>query len=112
MADSNGNSPHPLIDELIKRPYAFDFFLAVRLIESRRPDLPRVGFSFGPSEDPVRFWQKPSLRFAPAALDSVWANPSDSVPRMAVTFFGLFGPNAPMPPHITEYVLERELHHK
>jgi type VI secretion system ImpH/TssG family protein len=30
---------------------------------------------------------------------------------MAVNFFGLFGPNAPLPPHITEYVLERELHH-
>lgn len=30
---------------------------------------------------------------------------------MAVNFFGLFGPNAPLPPHITEYVLEREMHH-
>jgi type VI secretion system protein ImpH len=112
MADTHGNSPNPLIDKMVKHPYGFDFFLAVRLIESQRPDLPRVGFSFLPPEDPVRFFQKPSMRFAPASLDSVQPGPADSVPRMAVTFFGLFGPNAPMPPHITEYVLERELHHK
>ncbi len=112
MADTNGNSPDSLIEALVKRPYAFDFFLAVRLLESQRQDLPRIGFSISPDEDPVRFWQKPSLRFAPAALDSVWVNGPDSVPRMAINFFGLFGPNAPVPPHITEYALERELHYK
>jgi type VI secretion system protein ImpH len=111
MADAHGNTPDPLIDELVKRPFAFDFFRAVRLLECRRCDLPRVGFSISPSEDPVRFWQNPSLRFAPASLDSVRPGGPGSVPRMAVNFFGLFGPNAPMPPHITEYVLERELHH-
>jgi type VI secretion system protein ImpH len=99
------------MDELVKRAYAFDFFRAVRLLECRRPDLPRVGFSISPSEDPVRFWQNPSLRFAPASLDSVRPGGPDCAPRMAVNFFGLFGPNAPLPPHITEYVLERELHH-
>ena len=112
MADTNGNTPDSLIQKLLERPYAFDFFLAVRLLESRRPELPRVGFSVSPSEDPVRFWQKPTLRFAPAALDSVRPGGADSTLRMAVNFFGLFGPNAPMPPHITEYVLERELHFK
>jgi type VI secretion system protein ImpH len=112
MADTNGNTPNPLIDELVKHPYAFDFFLAVRLLESRRPEFPRVGFSVSPTEDPVRFWQKPSLRFAPASLDSVKDRGPDVAPQMAVNFFGLFGPNAPMPPHITEYALERELHYK
>ena len=51
------------MDKLVERPYAFDFFRAVRLLECRRPDLPRVGFSISPAEDPVRFWQKPSLRY-------------------------------------------------
>jgi type VI secretion system protein ImpH len=111
MADTNGNTPNPLIDAMVERPYAFDFFRAIRLLESQRLDLPRVGFSISPSEDLVRFWQNPSLRFAPAAVDSVRAGGPDSAPRVAVNFFGLFGPNAPMPPHITEYVLERELHH-
>ena len=111
MADAHGNTPNPLIDRLAACPYPFDFFRAVRLLESQRPDLPRIGFSISPVEDAVRFWQNPSLRFAPASLDSVRPGGPDSVPRIAVNFFGLFGPNAPMPPHITEYVLERELHH-
>ncbi len=112
MADTHGNPPDPLIEKLGKGPYSFDFFLAVRWLESRRPDLPRVGYSVSPSEEPVRFWQKPSLRFAPAALDSFWQRAPHEVPRLAVNFFGLFGPNAPMPPHITEYAIERELHFK
>lgn len=121
MADAHGNTPDPLIDELLQRPYAFDFYHAVRLLECRRPDLPRVGFSISPAEDPLRFWQNPSLRFAPSTIESVSFNAptlqrsdaatSPAVPRMAVNFFGLFGPNAPLPPHITEYVLERQLHH-
>src|SRR6185503_14337783 len=75
-------------------------------------------------------WQKPSLRFAPANLDAVTFTPptlqpvgapspprsmiqgSRTVPWISANFFGLFGPNSPLPPHITEYVLERELHHK
>jgi type VI secretion system protein ImpH len=111
MADTHGTAPDPLIDELVKRPYAFDFFRVVRLLEARRPDLPRVGFSILPSEDLVRFWQNPSLRFAPATLESVRLDTPRDVPCVVVNFFGLFGPNAPLPPHITEYVLERELHH-
>ena len=49
MADTHGNTPNPLIDELVKHPYGFDFFRAVRLLESERPDLPRVGFSISPA---------------------------------------------------------------
>src|SRR3954468_760233 len=98
---------HAILTALSEKPYKFDFFHAVRMMECVRTDLPRVGLSISPSEDPVRFWQKPSLRFAPSAIDSV-EGPS-SAPRMAVNFFGLFGPNAPMPPHITEYALEREM---
>jgi len=30
---------------------------------------------------------------------------------MFVHFFGLFGPNAPLPPHLTEYAYERQLNH-
>jgi len=111
MADTHGHTPNSVIDELVKRPFAFDFFRAVRLLESQRQDLPRIGFSISPAEDPVRFWQNPSLRFAPSSLESVRPGGPDSLPRLAVNFFGLFGPNAPLPPHITEYVLERELHH-
>jgi type VI secretion system protein ImpH len=65
MADTNGNPTDSLIERLVQRPYAFDFFLAVRLLESRRPDLPRVGFSHSPAEEAIRFWQKPSPALRP-----------------------------------------------
>src|ERR1051325_8314981 len=94
--------PQPPPSALGEKPFAFDFFRAVRLLECQRPDLPRVGFSVLPSEDPIRFWQKPSLRFAPSTIDSVGAGAGESAPRMAVNFFGLFGPNAPLPPPITD----------
>src|SRR5947208_2330848 len=94
---------HAALSALFERPHTFDFFKAVRLLECSRPDLPRVGFSISPSEDPVRFWQKPSLRFPPSTIDSV--EPKGTAPRMAVNFFGLFGFHGPLPPHLTEYVL-------
>jgi len=59
----------------------------------------------------VRFWQNPSLGFAPATLESFSQGAAQAVPRLAVRFFGLFGPNAPLPPHITEYAYDRQLHH-
>lgn len=111
MADTNGNTPDSLTEEMAKRPYAFDFFRAVRLLENMRQDMPRVGHSISISEDPVRFWQKPGMSFAPAALESMVWREKGGVPRMSINFFGLFGPNAPLPPHITEYVMEREMHH-
>src|SRR5438445_12194654 len=99
MADTHGNTPDPLIEGLKKNPYGFDFFRAVRLLECRRPDLPRVGFSLSPSEDPVLFSQKPSLCLARASLASVSVDGNGTVPKMAGNFFGLFGPYAPLRPH-------------
>ncbi len=109
MAGTNGQTPDPLIEQLAREPFAFDFFRAVRLIENHRADLPRIGDSSSPAEDPVRFWQNPSLAFPASTLESFETGRPEGVPRLAVRFFGLFGPNAPLPPHITEYAFERRL---
>jgi len=113
MAGSNGQTTDPLniLEALEKNPYAFDFFRAVRLLESRFPEKPRVGYSNSPSKDPVRFSQKPSLAFAPSTLEGLSYRPVSKLPQLFVRFFGLFGPNSPLPPHLTEYAIERELHH-
>ncbi|HEV2331442.1 MAG TPA: type VI secretion system baseplate subunit TssG [Verrucomicrobiae bacterium] len=92
-------------------PFAFDFFRAVRLLESQRRDLPRVGCSLSPVQDVVRFGQTPSLAFPPSTLQSVEPRELDGGAKLYVRFFGLFGPNAPLPPHLTEYAYERILHH-
>ncbi|HEX3623888.1 MAG TPA: type VI secretion system baseplate subunit TssG [Verrucomicrobiae bacterium] len=110
MADPDRKTPDNLVDELAKRPFSFDFFRAVRLLENRRCDLPRVGCSLSPAQDVVRFGQTPSLAFSPSTLESVEKRGSDGA-KFFVRFFGLFGPNAPLPPHLTEYAHDRKLHH-
>lgn len=110
MAGTNGQAANHLIDALVKEPFAFDFYRAVRLLESLHPERPRVGRSFSPAEDPVRFGQVPSLAFAPSTLAKLETS-AEGVPRLLVNLFGLFGPNGPLPPHITEYAYERQLHH-
>ena len=44
--------------------------------------------------------------FAPAALAAVEQAP-DRPPRLLVRFFGLFGPDGPLPLHLTEYARDR-----
>lgn len=111
MASANGQAATHLIDALSKEPYAFDFYRAVRLMESCRPECPRIGYSYSPSEDPVRFAQNPSLIFPPSSIERLDMSTTDGVPHLFVRLFGLFGPNGPLPPHVTEYAYERQLHY-
>lgn len=113
MAGSDGQTTDPvdIFEALERNPYAFDFFRAVRLLECHGRDRPRIGYTMTPGQDPVRFSQKPSLAFAPSTLEGLERAPGSGLPRLFIRFFGLFGPNAPLPPHLTEYACERELHH-
>ena len=100
-----------LTAELKSKPYAYDFFQAVRRIECANPSLPRIGSSSRPQSDPVRFCQNVSLGFAPAAL-TAYEEATDQHPaRMTVSFLGLLGASGPMPLAITEYVYDR-LHNR
>lgn len=105
-------SAHDLIEELAKDASRFDFFEAVRLIECINSDKPRFGTSVKAADDAVRFSQEPELEFPATAVD--YYSPSGAgagKPRLAVNFFGLFGPNGPLPLHLTEYARERQRHH-
>jgi type VI secretion system protein ImpH len=84
----------------------FDFFQATRLVECAHRTLPRVGTSLRPRDDAVRFGQEPELIFFPTTLRH-FARSQDTAPTLAVNFFGLLGPNGPMPTHLTEYVRDR-----
>lgn len=89
---------------LRERPYAFGFYRAMRLLECAHPDMPRLGTSVRPADDPVRLGQEASLMFAPSSLaEFTPGNPS----RLTARFFGLFGPNGPLPLHLTEFARDR-----
>jgi type VI secretion system protein ImpH len=98
--------PLPLIAET---PWRFDFFHALRLIDAHSPHKPRLGTARRPVDEAVRLGQTPDLSFAPSALHAVVPGARGRPPRIEVRFFGLFGPNGPLPLHLTEYARERLL---
>ena len=95
-----------LFDALQAAPHQFDFFALLRRVESLRPDAPRIGRSVRAAQDALRLGQEPELDFAPAAL-ARFDRGGHVAPRLGVRFFGLLGPQGPMPLHFTEYVRER-----
>lgn len=97
---------------LSDHPWAFDFFAAVRRLEALYPELPGFGASNRAAEDTIRFCQHPSLSFAPCTVSELRAQSSTAPTRMFVNFMGMFGPNGPLPLHLTEHAHTRELHHK
>jgi type VI secretion system protein ImpH len=90
--------------------HRFDFFEALRRLECRSPDQPRIGRAARPSEEPVRLGQDPALTFAPSTLASFTPSRGGGPPRLGGYFFGLFGPNGPLPMHLTEYAQDRIRH--
>jgi type VI secretion system protein ImpH len=92
---------------LAERPYEFDFYQALRRLETLFAEQPRLGRSLRPSDDAVRLVQEPSLAFAPATLAGFAPAKNGKSPRMSVAFGGLFGPQGPLPLHLTEYARDR-----
>jgi type VI secretion system protein ImpH len=92
-------------------PYRYGFFQAVRRINCCYKDMAMTGTSFRPGDDPVRFSQVPYTSFAPSTLNRVDFRGPNGVPVVSQRFLGLFGPNGPLPLHLTEYARDR-LRHK
>jgi len=69
MADSTRQDSSSVINDVLERPWDYDFFGALRRIESSRPDLPRIGKSRALRQDPIRFGQYLSLESATSAME-------------------------------------------
>ncbi|MBA4109039.1 MAG: type VI secretion system baseplate subunit TssG [Leptothrix sp. (in: Bacteria)] len=95
---------------LAAEPYRYDFFQALRWIEAAHPGKPRLGTARKPADEPLRLGQTADLGFAPSTLSSFKYGVNGAMPRLEVRFFGLFGPNGPLPLHLTEHARERILH--
>jgi len=96
--------------DLAQAPYRHDFYQTLRRLECLYGQKPRWGRAVRPVDEPVRLGQDPDLSFAPAPLAS-FETAEGAVPRLQIRLFGLFGPNGPLPIHITEYARERLRHH-
>lgn len=93
-------------------PWKFDFFQALRLIECAHPDKPRLGHSVRAQDEPVRIAQHPSLSFAPATIHQLSLDAKLSPPRLIQQFFGMLGPNGPLPLHLTEFARDRLVNYR
>ncbi len=112
MAGEGGQQPSALelFEQIKESPYQFPLFDTLRFIEATYSNSPRLGESVKASDDPVYIRQEPSMAFAPATVCKFIPGykAQDQLYNWA---YGVFGPNGPMPLHITEYAREREIHH-
>lgn len=109
------NPDHPVtaadpLGRIAAQPWRYDFFHAMRWIECRSTT-PRLGTARKPADEPVRLGQAADLAFAPSTLHALVPATARSMPRLEVRFFGLFGPNGPLPLHLTEHARHRAMHH-
>lgn len=107
MASENRDKRNDIGLKLQEEPYKFGFFHALRSIECAYPDKPLIGHAKRPSDDPVRFGQEVTLAFEPSTISRYIPSKNGHPPRLNEYFLGLFGPNGPMPLHITEYAKSR-----
>jgi type VI secretion system protein ImpH len=100
-----------LLQQLREAPQGFDFFTVMRRLEAKHPTRTHFGRSVRPAEDLIRLGQEPAVTHAPAALAGFDAGTEGRAGRLLVHFFGLFGPDGPLPLHLTEYVRDRRRNH-
>lgn len=99
------------LEDLARDPHNVHFFHALRLVEAQFPDRPRLGEARRPSEDAMRFGQEAELAFPPSSIAAVSLPEGDRPGRLTNRFFGLFGPQGPLPLHLTEFARDRLRNH-
>jgi type VI secretion system protein ImpH len=96
------------IEQILEHPERFDFYQALRTIEGLYPESPPIGQAKRPGNEAFRLGQSPMLSFAPASLSGAEYTKNGKL-RILIRFFGLFGPQGPLPIHLTELAHERDL---
>lgn len=117
--------PHSsLIKRLYQKPYKFEFFQAVRLLEQANPNRASIGRWSDPANEVVKFVQHVNLSFPasqiqnlelPGALHETGQEvirPIDPIspglqPRMMINFIGLVGRSGVLPHWVTEELISK-----
>ncbi len=93
-------------------PWRYDLFQLLRRIDARGGERYPLGRAPLPKFEPLRIGQQPSMSFAPSTLAEVSLREESGLHEVSILSFGLFGPNGPLPVHMTEYARERIHHHQ
>jgi type VI secretion system protein ImpH len=96
----------PIEQQLRQRPWTFQFFQAVRLLQLMRSGRQTVGGFGRPEDETVRFSTASALGFPASQIQGIdWSD--EDLPRLIVNFLGLTGPSGVLPYCYTELLLER-----
>lgn len=122
MATAGGRPAASVVERLRQEPYRFDFFQAVRVLQTEARRLARdprfeksslIGDDGDPRREPLRFTATASLSF-PAAPVTRFVEQSPTatragrpppLPFMSVSFLGLTGPSGVLPQHYSETLI-------
>ncbi|KPD11835.1 type VI secretion system baseplate subunit TssG [Phaeobacter sp. 11ANDIMAR09] len=114
MATAKGPGPNDLslFDRLVEAPEEHHVFQALRVLEAHYSDAPRLGESRRPRQDPLRLGQEAELAFPPSSIADFTPATKEGPARLTNRFFGLFGPQGPLPLHLTEFARDRKRNHR
>jgi type VI secretion system protein ImpH len=107
MAAYGWRRHRPVAAGLFDEAHRFAFLQAVRLLEELYPARTPPGEGVDPRREVVRFRSRVRLDYPAGAVEETRA-PADGEPaEMAVNVLGLAGVLGPLPPPVTELILER-----
>ncbi|HKO58948.1 MAG TPA: type VI secretion system baseplate subunit TssG, partial [Thermoanaerobaculia bacterium] len=107
MATYGWRQDRAVADGLFEEGHRFSFLQAVRLLEELFPDLTPPAEGVDPRRELVRFRHRVRLDYPPTDVEEIKA-PADGEPvEMMVNVLGLAGVLGPLPPAITELIMER-----
>ncbi len=91
-----------------RAPWLYDLFQLLRRVDAQAGGHYALGRAPLPRYEPLRLGQQPSLSFSAAQIAAITAYGSQAGLRQVdIVGFGLFGPNGPLPLHLTEYAYQR-----
>ena len=99
-------------DDLSGATERFDFFSALRAFEASDTTRVKTGYANRPGDEGIRLGQTPTLSFVDDDLSGFEVGEEGQPHRLTSYFYGLFGPNGPLPHHLTEYAIERTQQHR
>lgn len=108
METTRRQSRTSLIEDLLERPYEFEFHQAIKLFEAASPHLLPLGEGSDPDMQPITLKSRALLAYPSSDIFTIQKNLADgSPPVMHVNFFGIAGAQGPLPMPYTEKLISR-----
>jgi type VI secretion system protein ImpH len=110
MASYGWREARPVAEGLFAEGHRFAFVQAVRLLEELYPGRTAPAEGADPRRELVRFRSKVRLDFPASDVEEVRGPVNGGPAEMTVNVLGLAGVLGPLPPAVTELVLDRSFH--